>query len=417
MTIRSDRKNQTRRSARTSIKLQHQIWLCKMAKIFISYSRGSQDIVEELVQDLHDDGHEAWFDQRLTGGQQWWDKILSEIRTCDIFVAALTPDSLESLACQRELTYADLLQKSLCPVRLDDKVRPEALAHRLAELKWVDYCHRDKLAFKNLQRTIRGLPKAPPLPDSLPDPPAVPRSYLSTMRERIETDSPLEYKDQAQLVFELRRHFRDGGAAEEITDLLQRLKKRDELFAKAWRDIDELLGDISRGKRGSLSSNERTVSTDTPMEARKAQVQGAGPDNHGATAARTVNRELVMAVAAELGSMARTWYTPDIPAKMAINARASTKMPADESMLVLFDATAFGSAKVCLLIGVTGLYYKSRHTSPEYASWEEFLANPIEKGLWAGLNVAGRGWYVSSWVQEPVLTFLMRLRARALDGL
>jgi hypothetical protein len=193
-----------------------------VAKIFIRYSRESQDIVEELVQDLNDDGHETWFDQRLTGagGQKWWDKILSEIRTCDVFVAALTPDSLESEACRRELKYADLLQKPLCPVRLSDKVRPEALPHRLAELQWVDFRRQDKQAFKKLQQTIRGLPKAPPLPDPLPDKPPVPMSYLGTLRERIETDSPLELNDQVQLVFDLRRHFKDGGPAEEIIDLL-----------------------------------------------------------------------------------------------------------------------------------------------------------------------------------------------------
>jgi 5,6,7,8-tetrahydromethanopterin hydro-lyase len=221
-----------------------------MARIFISYSRESQGIVEELVQDLNDDGHETWFDQRLTGGQEWWDKILSEIRECGIFVAALTPDFQESRPCLRELNYGQRLQKPVLPVRLSDKIQPESLAYGLAELQCVDYCHRDKLALKMLQRAIRELSKSPPLPDPLPDPPAVPRSYLSTLRERIETDSPLEFKDQAQLVLELRSSWREGGPAEEITDLLQRLRKRDELFAKAWRDIDHLQREIDSGRRG-----------------------------------------------------------------------------------------------------------------------------------------------------------------------
>jgi TIR domain len=77
-----------------------------MAKIFISYDRASKDIVEQVVEDLTDDDHAIWFDQHLTGGQNWWDNILSEIRQCEIFVAALTPASLESRACQRELKYA-----------------------------------------------------------------------------------------------------------------------------------------------------------------------------------------------------------------------------------------------------------------------------------------------------------------------
>jgi hypothetical protein len=122
-----------------------------MAKIFISYSRSSKDIVEELVQDRED--HDVWFDQHLTGGQTWWNNILSEIRNCEIFVAALTPDSLESRACQREMKYAGDLQRILLPVRLSDQVSPDSLPPGLSELQWVDYTLRNIAALKSLQRT------------------------------------------------------------------------------------------------------------------------------------------------------------------------------------------------------------------------------------------------------------------------
>lgn len=215
-----------------------------MAKIFVSYSRASKDIVEELVQDLTSDDHEIWFDQHLTGGQKWWDNILSEIRKCEIFVVALTLDSLESLACRREAKYASDLQKILLPVRLSNRVLPNSLPPALSELQWVDYSHPDKQALKNLQRTLRQLPKAPPLPDPLPDAPLVPISYLSNLRSKIDTDSQLQLQDQIQLVFELRRQFRNGDPAKEILELLQRLKKRDDLFAKVAEDIDQLIREI-----------------------------------------------------------------------------------------------------------------------------------------------------------------------------
>ena len=250
-----------------------------MAKVFISYSRDSQDIVEELVQDLNDDGHETWFDQRLTGGQKWWDTILSEIRQCDIFAAALTPDSVEFPACQRELDYANLLQKPVLPVALSDQVHPEALAHGLAEVHNLVYRRGDKRAFKNLQRAIKKLPEAKPLPDPLPDPPPVPMSYLSTLREQIGTGPELTPKDQSYLVSELRSHFRDGGRPEEIIELLQRLKRRRELRANVALDIDELLGDISRGQRDSPSSKGHIVSNDTPTKDHKDQVREAAPDD------------------------------------------------------------------------------------------------------------------------------------------
>lgn len=214
-----------------------------MAKIFISYDRASKDIVEHLVQDLRDDDHEIWFDQHLTGGQKWWDNILSEIRQCEIFVAALTAAFLESKPCQRELKYATDLQRNVLPVRLSDKVLPASLPPNLSELQWVDYCQRNIEALKSLQRTLRRLPKAPPLPDPLPDAPPAPISLISRLREKIDSDS-LTRQDQIQLVFELRQQFRSGDTAKEITDLLQRLKKRDDLFATVSQDIDDLLRDI-----------------------------------------------------------------------------------------------------------------------------------------------------------------------------
>ncbi|MFL5039863.1 MAG: toll/interleukin-1 receptor domain-containing protein, partial [Xanthobacteraceae bacterium] len=65
-----------------------------MAEVFISYSRADLDAVNVLVQDLEGLGYEPWFDQALTGGQRWWDNILSQIRNCEFFVSTLTPESL-----------------------------------------------------------------------------------------------------------------------------------------------------------------------------------------------------------------------------------------------------------------------------------------------------------------------------------
>jgi hypothetical protein len=149
-----------------------------MAKIFISYDRASKDVVEQLVQDLTDDDVDIWFDQHLTGGQGWWNNILSEIRECEIFVAALTPDFLESKACQRELKYATDLQRILLPVRLSDKISADSLPSYLSELQWADYSLRSVDTFRSWQRALRRLPKAARLPDPLPDPPPVPLSPI-----------------------------------------------------------------------------------------------------------------------------------------------------------------------------------------------------------------------------------------------
>src|SRR5262245_41730845 len=161
-----------------------------MSKVFISYSSEDKTIVEHLVQDLDTGNLEIWFDERLggNGGQPWWNKILSEIRNCDIFVAVLSPNSLDSQACKAELKYAFELQKPLLPVRGSEKVKPTFLPLGLGERQLVDYLRQDRGEGWKLRRSVSDLPKALPLPDPLPEPPLVPGSYRELI-ELIETES------------------------------------------------------------------------------------------------------------------------------------------------------------------------------------------------------------------------------------
>src|SRR5262249_48110289 len=149
----------------------------------------------KLVQDLRDDEHETWFDQKLEGGQPWWDTVLSEIRKSEIFVTALTPESLESQACQRELRYALDLKRPVLPIRLSAAVRPELLPSHTHDLKVVYYLEQDVQTLKGLHRAIKNLSRSPPLPDPLPEPPAVPVSYVVNLSRLIDSDSELD-KDQ-----------------------------------------------------------------------------------------------------------------------------------------------------------------------------------------------------------------------------
>jgi hypothetical protein len=104
-----------------------------MARIFVSYNRHSLDVVKTLAQDLEAAGNHVWFDQALTGGQRWWDNILANIRECEMFVFALTPESLDSHACRQELHYAGQLGKAVLPILLSDNVNVTLLPRALVQ--------------------------------------------------------------------------------------------------------------------------------------------------------------------------------------------------------------------------------------------------------------------------------------------
>ena len=211
-----------------------------MKRLFVSYARQDRALVEELVDDLSSLGNEVWFDRAVSGGQKWWDEILSNIRSTDMLLFALTSASLDSVACRREAAYAAQLLRTVVPVLLDPGVEIHLLPTHLAEVHHIDYTTPDKAAFKSLARTLLTYANPPPLPVPLPDPPKAPLSYLAALRERIDADGQLSFEAQSAIVIELRQGLRDRANASDALGLLARLRKRKDLFAAIADDIAEL---------------------------------------------------------------------------------------------------------------------------------------------------------------------------------
>ena len=109
--------------------------------IFISYARHDRPDVEMLARDLEGTRESVWMDNELTGGQAWWDTILRQIRQCDLYVLALSPESLKSRACRLELQYGVALRRPLLPVQMKDLAISTA-PQVVADTQIVDYRQR-----------------------------------------------------------------------------------------------------------------------------------------------------------------------------------------------------------------------------------------------------------------------------------
>jgi hypothetical protein len=99
--------------------------------LFLSYARKDQTHIGPLAQGLRFAGHDPWFDESLSGGEEWWRAILKRIRSSDVFVAVVSQASLASTACTREREYAVRLGKPILPVAVED-VPTQALPPDLA---------------------------------------------------------------------------------------------------------------------------------------------------------------------------------------------------------------------------------------------------------------------------------------------
>ena len=135
--------------------------------IFISYARKDRAAAETLRHDLERARSSVWLDDELTGGQAWWETILGQIRSCELFVFALSPDSLRSKACQAELRYAIALQRPLLPVMVR-AVSVQLAPPAIADAQIIDYTERTADSAVALVTAAANRPPAPALPAAAP---------------------------------------------------------------------------------------------------------------------------------------------------------------------------------------------------------------------------------------------------------
>ncbi|MGH3861520.1 TIR domain-containing protein [Actinokineospora sp.] len=206
--------------------------------VFISYSRRDQASITQLRADFERLGHQVWFDRQSHGGQQWWDEVLHHVRSCVVFVFALSPDSIRSSACLAELRYAAALRRPILPVMVRPVPRadiPEGLGAGA-----VDYTERSAETAISLLKAFNALPMAKPLASRLPLEPEIPARYLHAYLERIDGDELAE-KDQVELLDQLRTRLTDEDERTEVWNLLVRLRGRPGLTRPVADAIEDLL--------------------------------------------------------------------------------------------------------------------------------------------------------------------------------
>jgi TIR domain len=229
-------------------------------RVFVSYSRRDGDVIETLVNDLRSLGHDPWVDRLLVGGQVWWDAVLQNIERCDVFVIGISPDMINSTACEAEYRYASALAKPILPVTVRGGVADELLPQALGAVQRVNYTTQDKQAFAALLSGLGSLPDAPPLPTTMPIRPAVPMTYLYDLKQEIDSPNPLDAEKQAQIITQLTARMRDGSDPAAMNELLDHLQRRDDLLVRTAQQIGEMRAALERQVGASAFVGEPTTS-------------------------------------------------------------------------------------------------------------------------------------------------------------
>ena len=289
--------------------------------LFISYSSRDRSTVDALTTAFRRGQQQVWFDQELGGGDSWWNKILEQIRSCEIFVVALSNNWLQSKPSLSELRYAQALNRPILPVRIGDvdsmRVNP------LAALQIIDYREPTVDAGIQLVTAVHALRGKPvPLPDPLPEEPPVPFGYITRLGNQM-AEKELSPQLQLQLLVELRSGFDEDGddpsARSDIAQLLRMLRLRHDVTYRTRTEIDNVLAEIEARDGSSASA---AAAADVKAAAPKPVAPGpttparpsAGASGRSATAPAAVgagaatgggsNRRMILIGAAALAVVA-----------------------------------------------------------------------------------------------------------------
>lgn len=215
---------------------------------FISYSRPDVTSVRALSQDLESSGHQVWLDQELGGGVKWWQTILQQIRTSDVFIFAVSEHWRRSKPCQQEFLYATALGIPLLPVQVGPVDNLRTLS--FGQLQLIDYQSGSKSAFIGLLNAVQQLTRSGwARPATLPPEPPIPYEYLMRLGDRVAAQS-LSSAEQLELLDQIRRALEeetDERARDDLRGLLVRLRQRSDVTYRTATEVDAVLAQQRTG--------------------------------------------------------------------------------------------------------------------------------------------------------------------------
>ncbi|NJL83632.1 MAG: toll/interleukin-1 receptor domain-containing protein [Chloroflexaceae bacterium] len=124
--------------------------MSKEVDVFISYSRQDSDFVRKLNQALRQRDRDTWVDwQDIPLTTKWWQEIEAGIEAANTFVFVISPDSIKSEYCGKEVEHAVTFSKRLIPLvwrdvdpeiwqKTSNRVRNHLTAHQ-----WLFFRHSD----------------------------------------------------------------------------------------------------------------------------------------------------------------------------------------------------------------------------------------------------------------------------------
>jgi hypothetical protein len=104
------------------------------AYVFVTYAHEDAELVYPHILWLQDQGFNVWWDEGISPGAAWRAELAQAIRGCSLLVYFVTPNSVLSEHCAREVNFAlDEHHRPILAVHLSETSLPDTLALSLSD--------------------------------------------------------------------------------------------------------------------------------------------------------------------------------------------------------------------------------------------------------------------------------------------
>ena len=107
--------------------------------IFVSYAHKDSASIFRIIEMLNKRGYRVWYDEGIEPGSEWPEYIANHLLRADVVMAFLTPRSVKSVNCRREINFALSKDKPVLTIFMEDLEVPAGMELQLSAQQSVLY--------------------------------------------------------------------------------------------------------------------------------------------------------------------------------------------------------------------------------------------------------------------------------------
>jgi len=130
--------------------------------VFVSYAHEDVEAIYPELSRLSEAGFNIWYDEGIPAGTSWRDELAESLADCSVFLFFVTPVSVRSVNCTKEVNFALTKDRPILAIHLESVSLPPGLEFSLSDVQAIERHNLNDADYysKTNESLVRLLPKS-----------------------------------------------------------------------------------------------------------------------------------------------------------------------------------------------------------------------------------------------------------------